>query len=208
MNRIQIVDGTLREGEQTPGVCFTREEKLEMARALDRVGVPILDAGMPSVSVDERASISAMAELGLKASIGVSARMSALEVEQALECGAEEIFLICPVSPLHLKSKLGMDEKGVMELAGNVVGFASAKGLVVNLVAEDATRAEIPFMADILSRARDRGAERAFICDTVGIIDPFSMKDLINKLRDEIPDDMALGVHCHNDLGLGTANTL
>ena len=206
--KIYIVDGTLREGEQSPGVYFTKEEKLRIAVELDRIGVPILDVGMPSISMEEREAIAAIAKQGLKASVGVSVRLKRDEVDQAIDCGVKEIFLICPVSPLHIGSKLGMDEEGVRRLAEDVVRYACTKGLLVNLVAEDASRAQIPFLSKILSHAYDCGARRAFICDTVGVMDPFRMKDLVKQVRGRVPPQMGLGVHCHNDLGLATANTL
>jgi len=207
-NRIHILDGTLREGEQAPGVHFTRDEKVEIARELDRIGVPHLDVGMPSVSSEEREIISAIAHQGLRASVGVSIRLKKEEVEQAIQCNVKEVFIICPVSSLHLRLKLGTDEEGVKSLAQEVIHYASQKGLLVNLVAEDASRAEIPFINEILSHAYGWGAQRAFLCDTVGIMEPFRMKDLVKRVRDQIPPEMGLGVHCHNDLGLATANTL
>jgi len=175
---------------------------------LDRVGVPILDVGMPSVSSEERESISAIAHQGLDASIGVSIRLKRDEVDQAFECDAKEVFVICPVSRLHIRSKLGLDEEGVKRLTEDTVRYACRKALLVNLVAEDASRAEIPFLCEILSHAFQWGAQRAFICDTVGVMEPFGMKGLVKKVRDQIPQEMELGVHCHNDLGLATANTL
>ena len=207
-DKISFVDGTLREGEQSPGVFFTLQEKTEIALALDRIGVPILDVGMPSISSEEREAISAIAHLGLKASIGVSIRLKRDEVDQATECDAKEVFIICPVSPLHVRSKLGLDEEGVKRLMGDVIGYADQKGFLVNLAAEDAARAEIPFLCEILSLAFHWGARRAFICDTVGVMEPFRMKELVKKVRDRIPQEMEMGVHCHNDLGLATANTL
>ena len=208
VTKINIVDGTLREGEQSPGVYFTKEEKVRIAMELDRIGVPILDVGMPSISTEEREAIYAISKQGLRASTGVSVRLKRDEVDQAFECGVKEVFLICPVSSLHLHSKLGLDEKGVKRLAEELVRYACRKALLVNLVAEDASRAEIPFLCEILSHAFQWGAQRAFICDTVGVMEPFRMKDFVKKVRDQIPQEMELGVHCHNDLGLATANTL
>ncbi len=208
MPDVYLVDGTLREGEQSPGVFFTTEEKVRIARELDRIGVPILDVGMPSVSAEEREAIRAIVNLGLKASVGVSIRLKKEEVDQAFECGAQEAFIICPVSSLHVRSKLGLDEEGVKRLAEEVVRYATEKGLLVDLVAEDASRADISFLCEILSHAHRWGAKRGFICDTVGGMDPFKFKDLVRKVREKTPPEMGLGVHCHNDLGLATANTL
>lgn len=206
--RVYFVDGTLREGEQSPGVHFTQEEKLTIARALDEIGVPILDVGMPAVSEDERIAISTLSQAGLKASLGVSARLNKEEVAVARRCGAQEVFLICPTSPLHMRTKLGGDEEGIRRLAEGVIRYAAEKGLLVNLVAEDATRAEISFLCDLIAAAYDWGARRAFICDTVGVADPFFMEELIKTVRQATPKGMELGCHCHNDLGLATANTL
>jgi D-citramalate synthase len=208
MDRIFIVDGTLREGEQSPGVHFTITEKLEIARALDRIGVPLLDVGMPAVSPDEREAIRAIAQAGLRAAVGVSTRLNRAEVDQAVACGADEIFLICSVSPLHLRYKLGMDEEGVRQVAEDVVRYSVQQDLVVNFVAEDACRAETPFLCGIIKDAHHWGARRAFICDTVGVAEPFRMRSLIEEIRSAIPPEMALGCHCHNDLGLATANTV
>ena len=208
MDEIYIVDGTLREGEQSPGVHFTTDEKLQIAQGLDRIGVPLLDVGMPSVSAEEREAIRAITQAGLRASIGVSARLNRDEVDQTVACGADEIFLICSVSPLHLRHKLGMDEVGVKKLAGDVVQYSVHKGLVVNFVAEDACRAEVPFLCNIIKDAHTWGARRAFVCDTVGIAEPFQMRSLIEEIQSVVPPEMALGCHCHNDLGLATANTV
>lgn len=208
MLNIKFVDGTLREGEQSPGVFFTLEEKIEIAQELDRAGVDILDVGMPSVGTQERNSITAVSRLGLSASVGVSVRMKTTEVDQALQCGADEVFIITPVSRLHIRKKLGMDEDTVKRKAGKVVSYAAQKGLVANLVAEDAARSGKAFLKNILLEARDCGARRAFICDTVGVMEPFSMYEMVAGLREAIPEDMDLGIHCHNDLGLATANTL
>jgi isopropylmalate/homocitrate/citramalate synthase len=154
---------------------------------------------MPSVSAEEREAIRAIANQGLRASVGVSIRLKREEVDQAFECGAQEAFIICPVSSLHVRSKLGLDEEGVKRLVEGIVRYASERGLLVDLVAEDASRADISFRW---------GAKRAFICDTVGGMDPFKFKDLVRMVREKTPPEMGLGVHCHNDLGLATANTL
>lgn len=203
-----FVDGTLREGEQTPGVHFTMDEKIQIARALDKAGVDILDVGMPSISEGERKAIRAVGKLGLKASVGVSVRMRKQEIDQALDCDVDEIFIICSVSAIHMESKLNMSPQDVTSLAGELTAYGVSKGLVVNLVAEDAARADISFMTDLICRTHAKGAERVFLCDTLGVLDPFKMKTMIEDVRAEIPEEMGMGVHCHDDLGLATANTM
>ena len=151
MDHIKIVDGTLREGEQTPGVIFTREEKLRIARELDRTGVELLDVGMPAVSAEERASISAIAAEGLRTAIGVSVRMRHKEIAQAVDCGADEIFLICPVSHVHIQSRLQTDEDGLLQQAEDMIRDARDKDLAINLAAEDGSRADPSFLIEVLN---------------------------------------------------------
>jgi len=208
MRPVTFVDGTLREGEQTAGVHFTMDEKIHIAKALDNAGVGILDVGMPSVSAGEREAIRAIVKLGLKASVGVSVRMRKQEIDQAAACGASEIFIICPVSPVHMKSKLKMSSGQVKELAKELTVYGASKSLTVNLVAEDAARGDIPFMIALLDQSYSLGAKRVFICDTLGLMDPFKMKTMVEDIRAGIPDEVGIGIHCHDDLGLATANTL
>ena len=208
MADIRFVDGTLREGEQTPGVFFTLEEKLEIARALDEAGVAILDAGMPAVSEDEQKALAAIAELNLKASLGVSVRLNRAEIDLALVCGADEVFLICPVSPSHLKHKLNLSEHELRYEMARHIEYAAGKGLTVNLVAEDGTRGDMAFLGDLAGHAARCGAGRIFLCDTVGVADPFSIRRQVEDLREQVGGRLAIGVHCHNDLGMATANTI
>jgi D-citramalate synthase len=205
---VKFIDGTLREGEQTPGVHFTMDEKIQIARSLDDAGVDILDVGMPGVSEGERKAIRAIANLGLKASVGVSVRMRKQEIDQAADCGAEEIFIICSVSSIHMESKLNMAPQDVKTLAGEMTAYGVSKGLVVNLVAEDAARADISFMTDVICLSHSKGAKRVFLCDTLGVLDPFKIKTMVEDVRAGIPTEMGIGVHCHDDLGMATANTL
>lgn len=208
MRPVRFVDGTLREGEQTPGVHFTLDEKVRIAQALDKAGVDILDVGMPGVSEGERKAIQAIVKLGLKASVGVSVRMRKQEIDQAAACRADEIFIICSLSSIHMASKLNMTPPSVKSLAGEMTDYGMSKGLIVNLVAEDAARADIPFMMDVICHSHAQGAKRVFLCDTLGVLEPFKMKIMVEDLRAGIPEKMEIGVHCHDDLGLATANTI
>ncbi len=208
MRQVTFVDGTLREGEQTPGVHFTMDEKIQIARALDDAGVDILDVGMPGVSEGEREAIRAIAKLGLKASVGVSVRMRKQEIDQAAACGVSEIFLICPVSPVHMKSKLQLTPAQVKASAAELTAYGASKGLIVNLVAEDAARGKLPFMIDLMNQSCLQGAKRVFLCDTLGLMEPLAMKSMVEAVRTGIPKEMGIGVHCHDDLGMATANTI
>lgn len=208
MRPVMFVDGTLREGEQTPGVHFTMDEKVHIAKALDDAGVDILDVGMPGVSAGEREAIRAIAELRLNAAVGVSVRMKQQEIDQAADCGADEMFLICPVSAIHMESRLQMAPQEVKALAAELTAYGVEKELGVNLVAEDASRADISFMTDVISMSHTHGSKRVFLCDTLGVLEPFKMKTMVENIRAGIPENMEIGVHCHDDLGMATANTI
>jgi isopropylmalate/homocitrate/citramalate synthase len=208
LNKIQFVDGTLREGEQTPGVFFTRQEKIEIAKALDAAGVAIIDAGMPSISEDEQQTIAAISRQGLSAAIGVTVLMKRSEIDLAKACGANEIFLICPVSNSHLERKLDINEEKLKITLSDIIHYGTQNGLGVNLVAEDASRAELPFLCHLLGFSHECGARRVFLCDTLGVMAPSRMRALVETVKCVIPKSMGIGVHCHDDLGLATANTL
>jgi isopropylmalate/homocitrate/citramalate synthase len=203
---IQIVDCTLREGEQTAGVWFTVEEKLELVDALAQVGVRWLDAGMPAVSADERAFLRA-ATGRTEARIGASVRAVVEECQLAIDCGCDEIFVICPVSPLHRTQRLGMDEAALRRRIEAVVQTIVRSGRTCNMVAEDASRTDPIELQQLLETALNAGADRLFLCDTVGHWTPSGAKEAFETLRAEL-GDVPLGVHCHNDFGMATANTI
>ncbi|MDP6946270.1 MAG: hypothetical protein QF464_19130, partial [Myxococcota bacterium] len=204
--RLHMVDCTLREGEQAAGVWFSVEEKLLLVDALARAGVRILDAGMPAVSGDERAFLSA-AVGRTEAKIGASVRARSEEVLLALECGVDEVFVICPVSQLHRQKRLGLSERDLEDRVTALVETVKSAGKTCNIVAEDASRAEQPVLIHALGRALEAGADRLFLCDTVGCWTPSKTSSVVAAVRSAFPS-AALGVHCHNDFGMATANTV
>lgn len=204
--RAHLVDCTLREGEQAAGVWFSVEEKLRLVDALAAAGVRILDAGMPAIGPDEREFLSA-AVGRTEAKIGASVRALAAEVELALSCGVDEVFVICPVSELHRQKRLGISERDLQARVSALVEMIKAAGKVCNLVAEDASRAQLPVLIHALGRSLEAGADRLFLCDTVGSWTPSMAGNVVTAVRAAFPR-AALGVHCHNDFGMATANTV
>ncbi|MGB0588643.1 MAG: LeuA family protein [Myxococcota bacterium] len=204
--RLHIVDCTLREGEQAAGVWFSVEEKLQLVDALAAAGVSVLDAGMPGVSADERDFLAA-AVGRTHAKIGASVRARADEVQLALDCGVDEIFVICPVSQLHRQKRLGLSEQALEARVTALVETIKAAGKVCNLVAEDASRAQQPVLIHALGRGLEAGADRLFLCDTVGCWTPSMAASVVDAVRSAFPS-ADLGVHCHNDFGMATANTV
>ncbi len=207
-SRILFADCTLRDGEQAPGVFFTLEEKLAIADLLDAAGVDILDAGMPSVSKEERKCLEALLSRGYRATIAATVRALRSDIDLAIGCGLTEVFLFMPVSPVHLAYKFGIDLAQAQRRIEEAVDYAVNKGLRVHFVAEDTVRADPLTLAPVFDRVAELGATSIIVCDTVGVMNPQSMGKYVTTLRGAMTRTIQLGVHCHNDYGLGTANSL
>ena len=203
---VQLVDCTLREGEQTAGVWFSIDEKLDLVDRLAGAGVRWLDAGMPAVSEEERRFLRA-ATGRTAARIGASVRARVDECAMALDCGCDEIFVICPVSEVHREQRLRLSEDGLLRRIEAVVRVIRRGGRTVNLVAEDASRAHPEELLRALSTALDAGADRLFLCDTVGQWTPGQTAATFARVAEALPG-VPWGVHCHNDFGMATANTI
>jgi methanogen homocitrate synthase len=201
-----IYDSTLREGEQAPGVTFSVEEKLEIARALDKTGIPQMDAGFPAVSQGEKEAVKAVCDQGLKADVLALARANPADIDQVLESGADGVIVFIATSPIHLKEKLGMPFNEAREMAISAVEYAKDHGLFTALSAEDGTRTGYTALLNLFMEAEVAGADRVHISDTAGCILPEAIADLVRELVKEV--DVPLGVHCHDDFGLALANSL
>lgn len=201
-----INDTTLRDGEQTAGVAFTVDEKCAIACALAAAGVPEMEIGIPAMGEEEIACINTIGELDLPATLMVWGRLTDSDLEHALRCNADIIHLSIPVSDIHLRHKLRQSRQWVLEQVSRIIGKAMASGRKISLGAEDASRADADFLAQVAQRAQACGASRIRFADTLGVLDPFSTFEAIARLREAV--DMEIEIHAHNDLGLATANTL
>ncbi|HWQ19466.1 MAG TPA: (R)-citramalate synthase [Methanotrichaceae archaeon] len=203
--RVRFLDTTLRDGEQTPGVSLDLDEKLAIARSLDALGVQVIEAGSAMTSVGERKSIKAVADAGLDAEICSYVRALNSDVDTALSCDVDSIHLVVPVSDLHIECKLRSNRESVTAMAVEVTEYARDHGLVVELSGEDASRADLAFLESLYRAGIEAGADRLCFCDTVGVLVPETTSQTFERLS-------ALGapisVHCHNDFGLATANTI
>lgn len=202
---IQILDTTLRDGEQTPGVSLTPKEKFRIATKLDEIGVNYIEAGSAITSQGERDSIKEISNQGFNAEILSFSRPLNIDIDYCLDCNVDAVNLVVPTSDLHISDKLKITKDELLELSNNAVEYCKDHGLTVELSAEDASRSDVDFLKKVYLNAIDHGADRICVCDTVGILTPDSSFDLFSRLNDiQVP----VSCHCHNDFGLAVANTL
>lgn len=206
LNRdIRFLDTTLRDGEQTPGVSLLAKDKLLIARKLDALRVDVIEAGSAITSKGERKAIRAVANEGLNAEICSYCRALNGDIDLALECDVDSIHLVVPVSDLHIKAKLKKDRETVRQMALNAVEYAKDHGLIVELSGEDASRADMGFLRSLYSEGIEAGADRVVFCDTVGLLNPERTYEIFKELSTL---SKPVAIHCHNDFGFATANTI
>ncbi|MGQ9691167.1 MAG: 2-isopropylmalate synthase, partial [Thermoproteota archaeon] len=197
---------TLRDGEQTPGVALTPQDKIKIARQLDALGVPVIEAGFPATSPGEEEAIKLIVKEGLNSEIAVLSRSSKTDIEKAASTGAKRIHLFIATSDIHLEKKLKISREEAIRRAVESIDLAKSYGMKIEFSAEDATRTSIDFLVEFYKKVEEAGASIVDIPDTVGVAIPLAMREIVRKVREAIR--IPIAVHCHNDMGLAVANTL
>lgn len=203
---IKIDDTTLRDGEQTAGVVFANEEKIQIAKMLDQIGVHQIEAGIPTMGGDEKEAIKKIASLGLNCSILGWNRAVKSDIDDSIECGVDSVAISISASDIHIEHKLRKSREWVLESIKSSVDYAKSFNLYVSVNAEDASRADMEFLLQFARTARDAGADRLRYCDTLGILDPFETFMKVKTIIDIVGIDVEM--HTHNDFGMAIANAI
>lgn len=214
MNQIKIFDTTLRDGEQSPGCSMNLREKIEVAKCLETLKVDVIEAGFAISSPGDFESVKTIAETVKECTVASLARATEKDIDAAWNAvrnaADPRIHLFIATSPLHMEYKLRMTPEKVLEKTAAMVAYAAKYCRNIEFSAEDATRSDWDFLAKVVRTAIVNGATVVNIPDTVGYTTPEEMRALIAYLNENVEGarDIELSVHCHNDLGMGVANSL
>jgi len=178
-------------------------EKLEIAQRLSDIGVHVIEVGSAAASEGERQALRLISSAGLAAEICTYVRAVQQDIDYAADYGADSVHLVIPVSDLHIEKKLRKTRQKVLKMAMSAVNYAKERGLIVELSGEDASRADPAFVREVYQEGLAQGADRLCFCDTVGLLTPDRVAEIIPPLC-----LAPLSIHCHDDLGMGMANTM
>ncbi|AWR95042.1 homocitrate synthase [Acidianus brierleyi] len=209
--KLGILDSTLREGEQTPGVVFTTDQRVEIAKVLSDLGVNMIEAGHPAVSSDIYEGIKRIMKLKNEGEINSEIIAHSRAVKRDIEIGAElevdRIAIFFGVSDIHLKAKHKVSREEALNIISEHISYAKSHGVNVRFTAEDATRTDLDYLIQVIKTAKEAGADRIGIADTVGILYPAKTVELFSFLTRQV-SGVEYDIHAHNDLGLAVANSL
>jgi len=201
---VGFYDTTLRDGEQTVGVVLDPEQKLEIARALDGLGIERIEAGFPRVSPDDARAIRLILDAGLSAEVWGFSRAVRADVEALVELGVQASVIESPISDRKLDA-LGVDREAMLERIVYAVSDAAKQGITVAFFGVDGTRADLGYFETVYKTAVEAGAKEAVVVDTIGVATPEAVEFLVGQTREWLGPDVPLHFHGHNDFGLATA---
>ena len=201
---VQLLDTTLRDGEQAPGISLTPEEKAHIARKLDAAGIDVIEAGSACTGHGERQTIQRVTDLEIAATVTSFCRGIKNDIDLAMDCGVDGINLVVPASDKHVTEKVGITPEENVTNTAELVAYAKDHGLWVEVIGEDGSRADLRYLERLMGAALDAGADRVCYADTVGHATPDRTLEVVSTLA-------ALGptsTHTHDDLGLAMTNVL
>ncbi|APW98511.1 2-isopropylmalate synthase [Halobiforma lacisalsi AJ5] len=201
---VRLLDTTLRDGEQAPGVSLSPDEKVDVARSLERAGVSVVEAGSACTGAGERRAISRVTDLDLDARVTSFCRGLERDVDLALECDVDGVHVVVPASDRHVESKVGTSLEDNLATTAELVEYATDHDLWVEVIGEDGSRADLDYLEALGERALEAGADRFCFADTVGHAGPERTATAVARLAELGP----VSAHTHDDLGLGVANAL
>ncbi|NLA74406.1 MAG: 2-isopropylmalate synthase, partial [Deltaproteobacteria bacterium] len=214
MDRVIYFDTTLRDGEQSPGASMNTAEKVRLATQLEKLGVDVIEAGFPAASPGDFEAVQAISHKMTKTQVAGLARTSKDDIDRAWGAIKDAVYprihTFIATSDIHMKHKLKMDREQVIKTASESVKYAKGFTDNVEFSAEDASRSDRDFLCRVLEAAIDAGATTVNIPDTVGYALPNEFGELISYIKSHTSNinRAVISVHCHNDLGLATANTM
>ena len=214
LERIKIFDTTLRDGEQSPGCSMNLAEKIRLARALESLGVDVIEAGFPIASDGDFAAVRAVAAECREATVAALCRTTEQDVLRAWEAvgGAARprLHTFVATSDIHLEHKLRKSRADVLKMTREAVRLARSFTEDVEFSAEDATRSDLDYLCEVFAAAVEEGARTLNVPDTVGYTTPTEFREIVSAVRERVVGerDVTISVHCHNDLGLAVANSL
>jgi 2-isopropylmalate synthase len=203
---IRIFDTTLRDGEQTPGVSLTAEDKIEIARQLSKLGVDVIEAGFPSSSEGEKRVVKEIAHAGLTSKICGLSRATKADIDAAIDCDLDLIHVFIPTSPVQMKYAVNLTPEQVLTATVESIEYVKKHGIKCEFSPMDATRSELPFLKRVCKAAQEAGMDSLNVPDTVGIMIPKTTSKLIEEIKKVV--NVPISIHCHDDFGLAVANSL
>jgi isopropylmalate/homocitrate/citramalate synthase len=204
---VGLYDTTLRDGEQTVGVVFDPEQKLEIVRLLDELGIDRIEAGFPRVSQDDWDAVKLISNAGLRAQVWGFSRAVPADLEALVELGVSASVIESPISDLKLKA-IGVDREKMLDRITGAMRFAANNGILAAFFGVDSTRADPDFYERVYKSAVEAGAKEVVVVDTLGIATPEAVADLVGKTVEWVGADVPVHFHGHNDFGLATASAV
>jgi isopropylmalate/homocitrate/citramalate synthase len=205
--RVGLYDTTLRDGEQTVGVVLDPEQKLQIAKLLDELGIDRIEAGFPRVSQDDWDAVKLISDAGLKAQVWGFSRAVPADLEALVELGVSASVIESPISDLKLNA-IGVDREKMLDRITSAMRFAADNGILAAFFGVDSTRAAPDFYERVYKSAVEAGAQEVVVVDTLGIASPEAVADLVGKTVEWVGPDVPVHFHGHNDFGLATASAV